>query len=106
MASRFVVNGAGIEQFKRSPQLLRAMWRKADHVRVIVTPMTPVDTGRMRQSWETGSEIRGGTAVGLIWNTAKNPRTGFRYPAAVELGNSRVRAQRVLGRALSIAERG
>lgn len=106
MPSRFVPSRSGIAAFGRSPQLMRGLHRKADHVKQIVTPMTPVDSGRMKQSWQTGAEIRRGVATGLIWNTARNPRSGYPYPQAVEFGNSRVRAQRVLGRALTIAERG
>lgn len=108
MASRFVPNQRGIKQFGRSAGVEAALLALVDgRVKPRAVALTPVQSGRMKTSWRTGSGVERGVAYARIWNTAKDPRTGYRYPAAVEFGTSRMRAQRVLGRALdALREKG
>lgn len=100
MASRVVIHERNIRRHARSPAAVRAALALADRVKDAAEPATPVDTGRMRASWRTAAGVQHGRAVGRVYNIARDPKTGAPYPAFVEYGTDRMRAQRVLGRAL------
>lgn len=93
-------NPAGIEAFMRSAMLERAMReRVGEPIKARAEVNTPIDTGRMKASWELVSRGRGRIRV---QNTARSPE-GAPYPVFVEFGTSRMAAQHVLGRAIDAA---
>lgn len=107
MPSRFVPDRAGIREFGRSRGMERALLRFVDRrVKPLAVSLTPVDTGRMKASWQTTSGVDATTAFGRIYNTAHNPINGYHYPAAIEFGNSRIKKQRVLGCTLAQLRKG
>jgi hypothetical protein len=103
MGARFEPNHAGIAAFGRSPGMQQAMQQLAGLVQERAVAISPVKTGRYKASWRTTSGVKDGRAFGRVYNTARNPRNGYHYPAALERGNSRIRKQRILGRALDAA---
>ncbi len=101
MATRFEPDRAGIAAFGRSQGMREALEKMlADKVKPRAEASTPVLSGRMKESWRTTSGVENGRAYGRIYNFAANPDNGYRYPNAIEFGNSRIKKQRVLGRAL------
>lgn len=93
-------NPAGIEAFLNSAILERAMReRVGEPIKAQATVNTPIDTGRMKASWELVNRGRGKIRV---QNTAASPENAP-YPWFVEKGTSRMRAQHVLGRAIDAA---
>lgn len=100
MATEYRENRAGLEQMLRSGFMQAAIRQVCERGQVAAIHNTPVDTGLMAASWRVWVGVRAGKAHGQIYNTAKNRRSGYRYPAAIEFGNSRIRRQRPLGRAI------
>lgn len=101
MPTRFEPDHAGVAALGRSASMQKGLLALLDRkVKPRAEALTPVLSGRMKTSWRTTSGVRGGTAYGRIYNIARDPRTGFGYPAAVENGTRYMRKQRVLGRAL------
>lgn len=93
-------NRAGIEAFLNSAMLERAMReRVGEPIKNQAEVNTPIDTGRMKASWELVNRGRGRIRV---QNTASSPE-GYGYPLAVEKGTSRMSAQHPLGRAVDAA---
>lgn len=97
---RFDPDHTGIRELGRSPGMVRAMQHLADKMRAEAQRIAPVDTGRYKASMLATSGVRGGRAYGRLSNDARNPHSGFPYCVALEFGNSRVRAYRVLQRSI------
>lgn len=100
MATRFEPNRAGIAAFGRSQGMQQAMGRLAEKVKARAERISPVRSGQYKAGWRTASGVRNGRAFGRIYNIARDPKTGYPYPRAVEFGTERMKKQRVLGRAL------
>lgn len=106
MATRFVENRAGIQAMLRSPAMFDALEKVAgEPIKARAEALTPVKSGRMKQSWRVTRHVVGGRAVIRVRNIARS-EAGYNYPAALERGNRRIERRRILGRALdAIANR-
>jgi hypothetical protein len=93
-------NPAGIRAVLASDMVQGAIRNVCERGQVAAIRNTPVDTGLMAASWRVWVGVRAGRAHGQVYNTAKNPKSGFKYPLAIERGNSRIQRQRPLGRAI------
>lgn len=90
---KFVASRAGISELGRSPAMVAEMKRRAEVVAVRARAIAPVRTGRYKASIKATAGVRAGRAQGRV--TASAPWSSF-----LEFGTSRMRRQRILGRAL------
>jgi hypothetical protein len=100
VAAIYRPNPAGIAAMLRQPFMVEALRRIAENGKQRAEQLTPVDTGRMKASWRVWAGIKNGKAAAQIFNVARNPKTGFPYPAALEFGTRYIRKRRILGRAI------
>ncbi len=98
--STYTPNHAGIRAMAASPAMVEAMRRKAEQMKAYAEVIAPVDTGRYKASFHVTAGVRGTTAYGRLSNNARDPRTGYPYCVALEFGNSRIHAQRILQRSI------
>lgn len=96
----FRPNHAGIRAMESAPWMVEAMRRKADQARAYAEIIAPVDTGHYRASFFVTAGTRGGKAYARLNNNARDPRTGYPYCVALEFGNSRIKAQRIIQRSI------
>lgn len=68
--------------------------------------ISPVDTGRYRASFRVVRSVKSGRTIVRLINTARNPRSGYPYPWALEYGTRYMRRQRILGRTADHIRRG
>lgn len=90
---RFVADRAGIRAIGGSPHMAAEMRRRAHVVAQRAQDIAPVRTGLYRASIRVSSGVRRGLAYGRV-------TAGASYSGYVEFGTSKMRRQRVLGRAL------
>lgn len=101
MGADYRENPSGIAAMLAAPWMVAALRDNiGEPVKEHAKRNTPVLSGRMKRSWHVHAAVRNGRAWVRIYNTARDPKTGYPYPRDVEHGNSRMRRQRVLGRAL------
>ncbi len=68
--------------------------------------ISPVRTGRYRASFRVVRTTRGGRTIVRLINTARDPRSGYPYPYALEYGTRYMKRQRILGRTAGHIRRG
>lgn len=100
MAVEYRENPAGIAAMLRSDMVADALRARAEEGKRRAEQLTPVDTGRMKASWVVTVTRGGKTVQARLANTARDPQTGFNYPAALEFGTRYIRKRRILGRAI------
>jgi hypothetical protein len=109
-------NRAGCLAALATPDAVDAMRHIGDLIRIRAEEIAPVDTGAYAFGVESGkgardggfkveAGIRDGTASVRVINRvrsapSKNWPNGYGYGLGLERGNSRMRGQRILGRAL------
>lgn len=107
MAARFKMKRKGVGEMLRMPGMQAEMLRRANVIKGVAEPISPVDEnsprpGHYKESWETDSTSRGGRrrdrAVGYVRNTAHFARW-------VEYGTEKVPAHHVLLRAAQLGGR-
>lgn len=107
MPARFKMKRKGVGEMLRMPGMQAEMLRRANVIKGVAEPISPVDEnsprpGHYKASWETDSTSRGGRrrdrAVGYVRNTAYFARW-------VEYGTEKVPAHHVLLRAAQIGGR-
>jgi hypothetical protein len=109
---RVRVHRSGVRRMLGAPFMVDAMDRKIQLVRLYAIVIAPVVTGNYvsrffrEDAVESGVNGRG-AAFARLDNDAKNPQEpgGYAYGYALEVGNSRMRAQRILRTALHVALR-
>lgn len=97
---RYVEKPGAVRAMLAAPFMVEAMRQAAERIRARAERNTPVDTGRMKASWQVVAGVRNGRAWAQTYNTAANPQTGFHYPWALEVGTRYIKRRRILGRAI------
>lgn len=94
MGAEFRPNRAGIEAMLRSPTVVRALEARAEQIKRRAERISPVDTGHYKASWYRETHATGdGRPFVRVGNRCS-------YGRYLEFGTSRMRKQRILGRAL------
>lgn len=97
---------AGIQQMLLSRWMVDAMGAIAETGRTRAIQIAPIRTGRYAAHFRIWKGIRGGRAYAVYYNDVHSLRRsanwpdGYPYNISVELGNRRVRKQRVLVRSI------
>lgn len=101
MGVTYVENPSGIREMLAAPFLVEALGAIAERGKAAAERNTPVDTGRMKASWQVWHGLKDGRAGAQIYNTAGSPdQRRFPYPWVVENGAHNQPRQRPLGRAV------
>lgn len=95
---RVKVSRAGVRGMLNGPDIRRELAVRAERVQRMAQQIAPVDTGRYRASIHVRMTTRGGVPVAQI--VAATP-----YAVYLEFGTRRMRAQKVMRRALVAANR-
>lgn len=119
--ARFTSNPGGIAEMLRSPGMVATMRHRADLIRIEAERIAPVDTGAYAfdapnpkgahgGGFKVEAGIRDGAAYGRVSNGVRSAPSanwpdGYGYAVALEFGNSRIRKQRPLGRAVDALRR-
>ena len=101
----FTYNETGWQAALRSPEMLRAMFTKAEKVQVRAERIAPRDTGRYAgdnheiepAGFVASASIKDGRAIGRV-------QSDVFYSVFLEFGTRYMRRRRVLGRALDAAK--
>lgn len=102
-------NRVGIRRMSGAPFMQAEMRRRMEKARLLAIAIAPVDTGLYLSRFlrtdavETGRKPNG-AAYARLSNDARDPRSGFCYALALEVGTEHMRAQRILRRALRAVE--
>lgn len=104
MAARFKMKRKGVGQMLRMPGMQAEMLRRAEVIKGVAIALSPVDEnsptpGHYKESWETGSVMRGGRNRD---RAAAYVRNGAYYARWVEYGTEKVPAHHVLLRAAQL----
>lgn len=98
------VHRSGVRRMTGAPFMVREVERRAENVRLLAVQISPVRTGTYRASHTVRSGVNTtGAAFARVANGARDLQTGYVYAVALELGTSKMRAQRILRRALRAA---
>jgi HK97 gp10 family phage protein len=105
MGATFVPNPAGIRALLASPAMVKAMERVAEKIEAEAVRLAPVRTGNYVNSFSVHADVHDGVARGVVSNNAHSEPSagyagGYPYCQALEFGTSKMRAQRIMGRAL------
>lgn len=109
--TRVRVHRSGVRRMLGQQFMQQEMRRRINKVRLLAIMIAPIDSGNYVSRFvEPGAVVSGrnerGAAFARLRNDASNPQDdpgGYVYAYALELGNSRMRAQRILYRALRAA---
>lgn len=94
---KVTVNRGGVRRMLGEPFMVREVERRAENVRQLAVQLSPIRTGR----YVTSHAVRSGLGTGgaaTAWVVNSTP-----YAIYLERGTSRMRARRILGRALRAA---
>lgn len=105
--TRVKVHRAGVRQMLGAQFTVDEMRRRINLARILAIMIAPIDSGNYvsrfaRPDAVVSGRNQRGVAFARLSNDAKNPQEpgGYCYADALERGNSRMRAQRILRRAL------
>lgn len=109
MASRFEPNPAGMKAMLATSSMVAAMGHIGQLIRIRAEAIAPVRTGAYAFGLEGEPGVTGGgfhvdasVVEGVARARISNDvhRGSYNYGVALEFGNSRIKKQRILGRAL------
>jgi hypothetical protein len=108
--TRVRVHRTGVRRMMGAPFMVDAMDAKMQLARLHAIVIAPVDTGNYVSRFFRDDAVQSGVnergvAFSRLVNDARNPQEpgGYCYAYALEVGNSRMRAQRILRTALRMA---
>lgn len=108
--TRVRVNQAGVRRMLGAPFMVREMDRRMQKARLLAIAIAPVDSGTyllrfLREGAVESGRNERGVAFARLSNDARSEPSarwpsGYCYAYALEVGNSKIKAQKILRRAL------